>query len=450
MATRKPLVFDGARRQQQIQSGDKLGGITGGGAAGEALTFDQIGSVVFGYVASTGTGNVVLAVSPVLTTPNIGSATATSITLASAAANFITLPSRGQYLNIASSTLSETIGGGALIVGNFLASAKVTSNTITKVGSTSVGQYFASRYDRGWWWGTNVGTGDAVGTEYADTVNARFWIGLAGNIHLGGTLAIPASATANLVHSHGAVSPVLGAATADCVSECGVDRVNTRHSAAGNRVLALQTERGSAIYVGDDAIDFAASTAIVSVGATDLLSLTSTAVSVAGSSSVTAGAGTGRAVAGGALKTNVTATGNVGTGEDTLHTYTLPASTLSADGQSVEFEYLMTFATGMASKRVRVYFGSTTIYDSTAMTQSGGAMRIQGRITRTGAATQVCTVTLSNVTASTFASVMTYTAATETLSGALTLKATGESAGMGTADNDVVQRSSVVNWIAAA
>ena len=74
----------------------------------------------------------------------------------------------------------------------------------------------------------------------------------------------------------GATSPTVEAATVDKAILCGFDRVNTRHTAAGNRLLALQTERGSPIYFGDDAIDFAATTGLLSVNGTDIASLTST------------------------------------------------------------------------------------------------------------------------------------------------------------------------------
>lgn len=102
---------------------------------------------------------------------------------------------------------------------------------------------------------------------------------------LGGT-TVPTGATQNLVYEGGTTSPVLGAAAADMVSSCGFDRVNTRHAAAGNRLLALQSERGSQIYIGDDALDFAAATALLSVNGTDIVTLTSSSLTVAGSLSI--------------------------------------------------------------------------------------------------------------------------------------------------------------------
>ena len=84
-----------------------------------------------------------------------------------------------------------------------------------------------------------------------------------------------------------AVAATLNAAAADVVSFAGFDRINTRHAAAGNTVLAFQSERGSPVYLGDDALDFAATTGVVSVNGTDLLSMTSTAATLAGNLFIT-------------------------------------------------------------------------------------------------------------------------------------------------------------------
>lgn len=94
-----------------------------------------------------------------------------------------------------------------------------------------------------------------------------------------GTNTLPSGATRNLVLGGGATSPVLGAATADMESMAGVDRINTRHAAAGNRMWAGQSERGSPIYIGDDAIDMAATTGYITVNATDI-AITSTTVAL--------------------------------------------------------------------------------------------------------------------------------------------------------------------------
>lgn len=129
------------------------------------------------------------------------------------------------------------------------------------------------------------------GTAYTQTIGCK-----AGNVIVGGLVA-SSGATRNLILSGGTTSPVLGAATADLVNICGFDRVNTRHAAAGNRLEAIQSERGSPVYIGDDAIDFAAATSYVSVNATDLLTLTSTSVTLADAASLVVGLAAGTKIA---------------------------------------------------------------------------------------------------------------------------------------------------------
>lgn len=149
---------------------------------------------------------------------------------------------------------------------------------------------------------------------------------------------------------------------------------------------------------------------------------------------VKAGSSTSNVKVGGTLKVDTTAVGNVGVGEDDLITYSVPASTLGTNGDFIEFDMAGTFAANANSKRVRIKFGATTLFDTTALIFNGVDWRAQGKIIRTGAATQkaICTFT----TASTLLTQLTdYTTPAETLSGAVTLKATGEA----TSNNDVVQ-----------
>ncbi len=137
---------------------------------------------------------------------------------------------------------------------------------------------------------------------------------------------------------------------------------------------------------------------------------------------------------GGNLTTNVTTVGNVTTGVDDLMTYSIPAGTLSTDGDYIEFTMSFVFAGNANSKQIQVLFGGTTIYASGAQLQNGGAMEIRGTIIKTGAATQRITFQQGNNT-TLFADYANYVTAGETLSGAITLKATGE----GVSTDDITQ-----------
>jgi hypothetical protein len=75
---------------------------------------------------------------------------------------------------------------------------------------------------------------------------------------------------------------------------------------------------------------------------------------------------------------------------------------------------------------LRLYYGATTVYDSGAAVHNGGTVTIKTTVIRTGAATQKCfsEVLSTGAGASPIASGAAYAAATETLSGAVTFRAT--------------------------
>lgn len=160
---------------------------------------------------------------------------------------------------------------------------------------------------------------------------------------------------------------------------------------------------------------------------------------------IKAGSSTGQAAkVGGKLSSNTTTVGNVGVGEDDLMTYSVPASTLSVNQQKIHFRASGTIANSINAKRLRVKFGGTTVLDTGAAgIPISAAIQwvLEGEVIRTGAATQKCNANLSTNNA-TLASYVGYSTAAETLSGAVTLKLTGEAV----ADNDIVQETMVVEW----
>ena len=142
------------------------------------------------------------------------------------------------------------------------------------------------------------------------------------------------------------------------------------------------------------------------------------------------------------LNANTSASGNTGSGEDNLMTYTIPADTLNTNGDQIDFTMTFTFAANANSKRVKLYYGATTIFDSGAQNQNSGSMEIRGTIVRTGATTQLISFSQNN-DASSFTIRSGYTTAAETLSSTVVLKATGE----GSADNDIQQILLIVKMI---
>jgi hypothetical protein len=206
-------------------------------------------------------------------------------------------------------------------------------------------------------------------------------------------------------------------------------------SATANGQLSIQ----NIIFgTGNTATGTSISTGSVGVGVTS----PTRKFEVAGSAAIKAGTSTGQiARVGGVINTNTTTTGNVGTGEDTLFSYSVPANTLSTNNDTLVITSSGTFAASGNNKRIRVKFGATTIYDTGSLPiVSAGDWNIHIEIIRTGAATQKCMILFNqNAGAS---NELNYATAAETLSGAVTLSVTAEA----TADNDIVGEMFKVWW----
>jgi hypothetical protein len=132
-------------------------------------------------------------------------------------------------------------------------------------------------------------------------------------------------------------------------------------------------------------------------------------------------------------------TGNVGAGEDDLFSFSLPALSLFRDEQSIEIIAWGTTANNANTKRLRLKFGATTIIDTGAVASTNLDWQLRGVVTRRGATVQYAIVTgVYNA-----AAIVDFTAPGETLTGAVTIKCTGEA----TADNDIVQRGMIVRGL---
>lgn len=160
----------------------------------------------------------------------------------------------------------------------------------------------------------------------------------------------------------------------------------------------------------------------------------------AGAMSLKQGGSTDKVVVGGAVYVSTTAVGNVGAGEDDLMSASIAASTLGTNNMSLQFEMHFTTAANANNKTIKVKFGSTTLWDSGAVAANNQRVRVNGRIYRTGAATQIAVVEV--MVSGGYTSTVATSSPTETLSGAITLKATGEA----TSDNDIQQLGMFVNW----
>jgi hypothetical protein len=118
---------------------------------------------------------------------------------------------------------------------------------------------------------------------------------------------------------------------------------------------------------------------------------------------------------------------NSGASETDLFTMTLPAYTLNANGQTLDILAAGLLAGNANNKRLRVYLGSTTLYDSGAFAAASLTdFRISGTICRANATAANCLVELRTSSTTIGPTVLNdYVTAAETLTGDLTLRITG-------------------------
>lgn len=137
--------------------------------------------------------------------------------------------------------------------------------------------------------------------------------------------------------------------------------------------------------------------------------------------------------------TNVTPVANVGIGETTLMSYTIPANLLTIKpGDCVQVDWLVSFATNLNAKRVAVYVGSQIVYDSGGLAQNGGSMVVRLKVYSLTPTTQriVCQVSLSASAA--IPHDATYTDGTQAATGNILVKLTGQS---GSVSGDVTAKT---------
>lgn len=167
--------------------------------------------------------------------------------------------------------------------------------------------------------------------------------------------------------------------------------------------------------------------AVVSVGG-----LSSVGASVLG---VRAGTSTNDAAVSGNLYATVTQTGNVGTGEDDLASYSIPANTLSSNGMRIEINAIVSTVNNANAKTIKLYYGATVL---ASVSQPAGGLATSYHFHaigwRTGSATQLWTVTTNNGATS-------HTTSAETLSGAVITKVTGDAV----SNNDIVIKAFAVD-----
>lgn len=148
---------------------------------------------------------------------------------------------------------------------------------------------------------------------------------------------------------------------------------------------------------------------------------------------------------GGTLFQSTTTGSNSSTTETDLYSTTIPATTLQANGDALEFYYAGQINTSANNKQLRVKYGATTCFDSTAQNPLVSTdFVIHGKVVRTGAATQKCTAEMST-TGGNLYTFTGYATPAETLTGTVVLKLTGQ----GGASNEIDFEVGRVSWSSA-
>lgn len=123
---------------------------------------------------------------------------------------------------------------------------------------------------------------------------------------------------------------------------------------------------------------------------------------------------------------------NLNAAETDLYSKSILADVLGSNGDSLEFEFQGVFSAAVTNKRIRVKFGATVIFDSTARAFASSNWKVKGRIIRVTNTTQRAEVSwVDNDATAAYKTDLQYFTPGETLSGAVTFKVTGLAAATG-------------------
>lgn len=291
---------------------------------------------------------------------------------------------------------------------------------------------------------TGAGTGDYAFLGVRNDTNEQIQYFCFGSGYSGSALGIPSARYGALLMAGAGSNGLMIGTVPNKPVIFGVNSAEVMRLEAGGLTFAnaklisidnVAALDSSGLSLKDDGGNLAVQ--IIDGGVVAVGGLTSAGASVLG---VKAGTSTNDAAVGGVLYVTTTQTGNVGAGEDDLASYSVPANTLAVNGQSVWFEAWGSFAANSNNKQVRARFGTSgtnLVFDSTSVASNGGGWVLRGRIFRTGAATQK-----SHGSWSRSSVMVAENGLNQTLSGAVTLKITGEA----TSNNDIVLEGFIVGY----
>lgn len=139
---------------------------------------------------------------------------------------------------------------------------------------------------------------------------------------------------------------------------------------------------------------------------------------------------------------NATQVANSGTGETDLHSFTIAAAHFNANKRAIRVKAFGSFAANGNTKTLKLYLGSNVItLNPTTTAPNGVRFEVEALIIRTGSNAQAIYYT---VKIDTGIEIVGRDTATETDSGAIILKLTGQS---GTASSDILLDVTTVEYL---
>ena len=143
----------------------------------------------------------------------------------------------------------------------------------------------------------------------------------------------------------------------------------------------------------------------------------------------------------GTLHTDMQEVGNIGSGEDKLISYSMPASVLADNRQFIEINAFGVVAANANNKRIKLKFGSTTLIDTGSVAANDGSWEITAVISRVESSAEKCSVKIISDNTLIINKAV-YTKALEDTTATIDIYCTGE----GVSDDDIIQEGLIIKW----
>lgn len=114
------------------------------------------------------------------------------------------------------------------------------------------------------------------------------------------------------------------------------------------------------------------------------------------------------------------------TNETDLTVTQVPPNTLGVNGQSLRYTCYGVVAANGNTKQMRLYFGATVMADTSAIALNNGTWRLDATVTRTSPTAQKFVSNVSSNNNGVLPFLLSSGAASETLTGSVTMKVTGQ------------------------